>query len=96
VLIVVNDVETAIGEGEARRLSRELRAGARKRTGPIARSAAALVVAEAISRGMRDPRMSRLIVRERGALDALAATLEARSTALSEAEAQLLRALRGG
>lgn len=94
VVIVINDVETTIGNGEARRICRSLRAGARSAVGPLAGSAAALVLAEAMSRGLHDPRMSRLVIREDGAIRALVLALEASPRALRDGEAQLLRVAR--
>lgn len=93
MLIVIHDVETTISQGEATRLCRRLRAGAKDAAGPLANSAAALVLAEAVSRGLRNQEMRHLVIRERGAIAALAATLESRN-GRSAAEAQLLEAAR--
>jgi hypothetical protein len=92
VRIVINDVETALGALEARRLCEQLRSTGR---GGVRPSAEALVLAVAISRGLRDTPTSRLVIRERGAIEALRAALASRSTRLSDAEAQLLEATRG-
>lgn len=92
MLIVINGVETTLGVGEARRICKELRDGAKRGVASPTSSAAALVVAEAITRGVRDSRMSRLVIREHGAIRALRAVLEARPHNLSEAEAHLLLA----
>jgi hypothetical protein len=93
VLIVIHDVETTISLGEARRLCRQLRAGAKETAGPLAHSAAALVVAEAMSRGLRNQEMRSLVIRERGAVAALAAALQSRN-GLSDAEVRLLEVAR--
>jgi hypothetical protein len=92
VLIVINGVETTISVGEARRVCKLLRADPKGGVAPTADSTAAFVLAVAITRGMRDPRMDRLVIREPGAIRALRTALESRTTGLSEGEAQLLEA----